>query len=135
MTLHSNTLASNEDFELDSKQCQPISELVYRKVSQDVTTECDDTVISANPSNHHWEINWTVLVLFMLSHAGAVIGIYMGVMNAQISTLVFYFILIQFGATGIICGAHRLWTHRTYKANIVLRTFLMLCQTLALQVV
>lgn len=35
---------------------------------------------------------------------------------------------------GMTCGAHRLWTHRTYTATLGLRVFLMLCQTMAGQV-
>lgn len=33
-----------------------------------------------------------------------------------------------FGVTG---GAHRFWTHRSYKANTLLRTILMLCFTVS----
>lgn len=36
-------------------------------------------------------------------------------------------------AMGIICGAHRLWSHNSYKATWPLRIYLMLCQTLATQ--
>lgn len=35
---------------------------------------------------------------------------------------------------GITAGAHRLWAHATFKANIVLRAFLALGQTLMCQV-
>lgn len=34
---------------------------------------------------------------------------------------------------GIQVGAHRLWTHRSFKAKWPLRLFLMLWQTMALQ--
>lgn len=36
-----------------------------------------------------------------------------------------------FGVTG---GAHRLWTHRSYKAKLPLRIILMLCYSSAVQV-
>ncbi|RWS19081.1 acyl-CoA desaturase-like protein, partial [Leptotrombidium deliense] len=32
---------------------------------------------------------------------------------------------------GIVCGCHRLWAHRSYKATLLLRIFYMLCQTAA----
>jgi fatty-acid desaturase len=35
---------------------------------------------------------------------------------------------------GATAGAHRLWAHRTYTANIPLRVLLMICQTLLGQV-
>ena len=34
---------------------------------------------------------------------------------------------------GITAGAHRLWAHKTYKANTGLTIFLMICQSLAFQ--
>lgn len=102
--------------------------------AQEVEVEEEEASIPTAPSEHQWIINWPILVLFALSHGGALIGVVLAVLYAQIRTLLFYFILIQFGATGIICGAHRLWTHRTFKASLPLRIFLMICQTLALQV-
>lgn len=38
------------------------------------------------------------------------------------------------GILGATSGAHRLWAHGTYQANAVLRTLLMLSQTLVGQV-
>nr|XP_027200265.1 acyl-CoA desaturase-like [Dermatophagoides pteronyssinus] len=82
---------------------------------------------------YDWKWNWSFIIPLTIGHIGALFGIYLAILYASIKTLVFYFILIQFGATGIICGAHRLWTHRAYRAHYILRIFLMLCQTLALQ--
>lgn len=39
----------------------------------------------------------------------------------------------MFGAFGITAGAHRLWSHRSYKAKWPLRLILMISQTLAFQ--
>lgn len=36
-------------------------------------------------------------------------------------------------AYGITAGAHRLWSHKSYKARLPLRIFLMLLQTVAFQ--
>lgn len=36
-----------------------------------------------------------------------------------------------FGGLGITAGAHRLWSHRSYKARLPLRIFLMLCNCVA----
>lgn len=36
-----------------------------------------------------------------------------------------------FSGFGGTCGAHRLWTHRAYKAKAPLRLFLMICQTMS----
>jgi hypothetical protein len=44
------------------------------------------------------------------------------------------FILYEGGILGITAGAHRLWSHRAYKATWQLRLVLMLLHTLAFQV-
>lgn len=42
--------------------------------------------------------------------------------------------MVAVGASmGVTAGAHRLWAHRTYKAKLPLRIFLMICQTTMLQ--
>ena len=43
-------------------------------------------------------------------------------------------LLYQLSALGITAGAHRLWSHRSYKARMPLRVFLATLQTLAIQV-
>lgn len=38
------------------------------------------------------------------------------------------------GGFGVTAGAHRYWTHRSYKANVPFRVILMLCYCSAGQV-
>jgi fatty-acid desaturase len=44
------------------------------------------------------------------------------------------FLLFVFGGLGITAGAHRLWSHRAYKAKWPLRLILMIFNTIAFQV-
>eukprot|EP00483_Globobulimina_turgida_P000106 UN00106 len=37
------------------------------------------------------------------------------------------------GGVGITCGAHRLWSHRSYQASTLFRSFLMLANCIAFQ--
>ena len=48
-----------------------------------------------------------------------------------ILAVLFYYLM---GALGITAGAHRLWSHRTYKARLPLRVFLIIGNTMAFQV-
>eukprot|EP00116_Pleurobrachia_bachei_P011987 sb/3472249/ len=66
------------------------------------------------------------LPLFLISHSP-----HQAVLYAQWKTLLFSVALYVLGGLGITAGAHRLWAHKSYKATPLLRTFLMLCQTLA----
>lgn len=43
-------------------------------------------------------------------------------------------LMIFVGGEGITVGAHRLWTHRSYKARMPLQILLIILQTLAGQV-
>lgn len=95
-----------------------------------VSDQCEASV----KADHKWRLNVPMTVIVLVGHLMALYGVYTALTTARIATMVWMFVLIQFGATGIIAGAHRLWTHRTYKAHWSLRVFLMLCQTLAYQV-
>lgn len=39
----------------------------------------------------------------------------------------------MFGGMGITCGAHRLWAHRSYKANYKMRMILCIANLIAFQ--
>jgi fatty-acid desaturase len=54
--------------------------------------------------------------------------------NYEYFILLTAFILYEAGILGITAGAHRLWSHRAYKAKWPLRLILMLFHTLAFQV-
>ena len=44
------------------------------------------------------------------------------------------FFVYELSCLGITAGAHRLWSHRSFKAKTPLRIFLVALQTLAMQV-
>jgi len=81
----------------------------------------------------HWnELNWPMGIYITLVHVWAIVGlVYM--FDAQLKTLLWAFILWPISGLGITAGAHRLWSHRSYKASFPLRVFLMLCQSIANQ--
>ncbi|XP_063924641.1 acyl-CoA Delta-9 desaturase-like [Zophobas morio] len=58
---------------------------------------------------------------------------YMVSFRAFVATTIWATIVGETSNLGVIPGAHRLWTHRTYKAKLPLRIFLMLCNCIANQ--
>ncbi|CAI4227125.1 unnamed protein product [Auanema sp. JU1783] len=78
-------------------------------------------------------IVWRNVALFAALHFGAGIGIYQMFTVAKWQTLAFMFFLHIFGGLGITAGAHRLWSHRSYKASFPVRVLLMLMNCSALQ--
>ncbi|CAG2176834.1 unnamed protein product, partial [Oppiella nova] len=53
--------------------------------------------------------------------------------SAKYETVIWMFIVAVSASFGILSGAHRLWSHKCYKAHTSLRILLMILQTLALQ--
>lgn len=89
---------------------------------------------SAVPAKKYkWKIVWRNVIAFLYLHIGAVYGLYLYFTEISWMTAVWQFMLTICGALGVTAGAHRLWAHRTYKANLPLRFILMMFQTIAFQ--
>lgn len=78
-------------------------------------------------------IVWRNAILFIYLHIAAVYGAYLMFTSAKIYTSIFAYVLYVMGGLGITGGAHRLWSHRSYKAKWPLRVILMIFNTLAFQ--
>ncbi|XP_055526041.1 acyl-CoA Delta-9 desaturase [Wyeomyia smithii] len=76
---------------------------------------------------------WRNIIAFIYLHGGFLYGTYLLFTSAKFSTFLLALALGMFGAFGITAGAHRLWSHRSYKAKWPLRLILMLSQSLAFQ--
>lgn len=84
--------------------------------------------------NLDWsKVVWRNAVLFMLLHIYSIYGIYVALFLVQWKTIAFSVILYFMSALGITMGAHRLWSHRSYKATVPLRLILAIFQTIAFQ--
>lgn len=76
---------------------------------------------------------WRNIILFAYLHAAAVYGFWLMLTSAQWKTGIFAIFLYYVAGLGITAGAHRLWAHRSYKANLPLRIILMIFNTVAFQ--
>ena len=78
------------------------------------------------------EIVWVKAAFIATIH---ILAIYL-ILQAHllmVPTIVFAFGIGFLGAIGVQVGAHRLWSHRSFKASFGLRVFLCACHTLAAQ--
>ncbi|CAD6194319.1 unnamed protein product [Caenorhabditis auriculariae] len=73
------------------------------------------------------------IVLFSALHFGALIGAYQLLLSAKWTTVFWVLYLHVVGSVGVTAGAHRLWSHRSYKARWPMRLLLMLMNNVALQ--
>ena len=71
-----------------------------------------------------WNLRWHMIIYFILVHAGAILGI-RHISLCQWQTLLWALLLYIWGGLSITGGAHRLWSHRSYKAHWILRMFYM----------
>ena len=80
------------------------------------------------------EIVWRNVFVMTVLHLAALVGFYNILFNSKAQTGFWYLALGSLSGFGILVGAHRLWTHRSFKAHWSVRTVLMILQTMALQV-
>ena len=81
------------------------------------------------------DASWPSVLFYIHLNILGLYGIMVLFTNAYLTTVIFTVFLSFIGIIGVTCGAHRLWAHQTYEANTFLRLFLMLCQTMAGQVI
>uniref|UniRef100_A0A8D8XFC9 Acyl-CoA Delta(11) desaturase n=1 Tax=Cacopsylla melanoneura TaxID=428564 RepID=A0A8D8XFC9_9HEMI len=100
-------------------------------------SETPDSIPDYEPNKketprHHFV--WWMIIMLTYLHTASIYGLYLVfTSSAKLATLIFATVLHLSGAIGVTAGAHRLWSHRCYKANLPLRIALMLCNTLAFQ--
>jgi len=77
-------------------------------------------------------IVWRNVVWMVALHLGALYGVYLMPRLAPI-TWAWFLATYVMSALGITAGAHRLWSHRSYKATLPLRVLLGLWNSMAFQ--
>lgn len=81
------------------------------------------------------ESSWPFVLFYIHLNILGLYGFTVLFTNAYFTTVIFSAVLTFIGIIGATCGAHRLWAHQSYKANQFLRLSLMMCQTMAGQVI
>jgi len=129
--------------------------------SKEITDNGTTLLTQQNRKQHHQAIVWRNVILFGYLHLAAVYGVVLMFTSAKIATTIFgmsnnlcikYNLVIAFiykyiyiffhlailmyqvSSIGITAGAHRLWSHRAYKAKWPLRVILIIFNTIAFQV-
>nr|QLI61962.1 desaturase 7 [Streltzoviella insularis] len=73
------------------------------------------------------DIKWTNFILISLYHVVGVYWSYYYTFPVKWQTVVFAGIMYVASGFGVTGGAHRLWTHRAYKAKLPLKLLLLMC--------
>lgn len=77
-------------------------------------------------------MNWPMIIYLALTHIAAVVGL-LRIPDCKWQTWLEAFILWPITGLGITAGVHRLWAHRSYKANLPYRVLMMLMNSIANQ--
>ncbi|KAG5669822.1 hypothetical protein PVAND_000115 [Polypedilum vanderplanki] len=78
------------------------------------------------------KIRWPDFIVQLSLHIGFLYGLYYLIaLKAKFYTYIWFFVLIYVTGLGITAGAHRLWSHRSYKAKLPLRVLLLIFFTIA----
>lgn len=87
------------------------------------------------PASLHWgEIVWYNVIILASWHVGAVYALLFVMPKCSLAQLAVLWIAFWVvSGLGITAGAHRLWSHRAYKAKLPLRVFLMLVNSMAFE--
>ncbi|XP_045760666.1 acyl-CoA Delta(11) desaturase-like [Maniola jurtina] len=99
-------------------------------------TETEDEfpkLVAPQAAPRKYDLIYPNLVTFFYAHVAALYGLYLACTIATWKTLIFSHILFMLAAVGVTAGAHRLWTHRAYKAKMPLQIILMVMNSLAFQ--
>ncbi|XP_026733891.1 acyl-CoA Delta(11) desaturase [Trichoplusia ni] len=91
------------------------------------------TLVAPKTSPRKYKYIYTNFLTFSYAHLAALYGLYLCFTSAKWETLLFSFVLFHMSNIGITAGAHRLWTHKTFKAKLPLEIVLMIFNSLAFQ--
>lgn len=76
---------------------------------------------------------WRNIILFVIIHISALYGMWLFFTEAKWITILLFPVTNVITFFGISGGAHRLWSHRAFKANLPLQLIFLLANTFAFQ--
>ncbi|KAL5235901.1 hypothetical protein ACI65C_003311 [Semiaphis heraclei] len=80
---------------------------------------------------HRRQIVWFNAIGFLVLHLGALYGMYLFLTSSKILTILWTLLVASASALSVTMGAHRLYTHRTFKCNEWIKALLVFGQTVA----
>ncbi|XP_065212584.1 acyl-CoA Delta-9 desaturase-like [Planococcus citri] len=105
------------------------SELDFLEVSGLVSTKSEPK--EETTESKRQPIIWINVVLITLFHLFATYAFFAYIFRIKLITIAWGFVIGGIGGFGITAGAHRLWSHRSYKAKLPLQLFLLYCYSTA----
>nr|BAF97041.1 delta 11-desaturase like protein [Ascotis selenaria cretacea] len=90
-------------------------------------------LVAPQAGPREYQVTWHRVLLLTYQHIASIYGLHLLTTRAAWPTIVFNMVTFYLSSLGVCAGAHRLWSHRSYKATRPLQMFLMLCHSIASQ--
>lgn len=113
----------------DSKDIQKNPQSISKKLLKAEKEQEAEATGKAFKTPLVWRNIFTMIIIHVLGFYGWYIIIRYG----KWQSILWAYFIGNVSGIGVLAGAHRLWTHRSFKAHWSLRIFLMIAQTIALQ--
>jgi len=96
--------------------------------------QTQDINTNGSAKTRKMEILWYNAGVMLAIHIAGFYGLYL-LLTLQVKwqSILYASIVIYYAGLGVTAGAHRLWTHRSYKATLALRIFLASANTMSMQ--
>lgn len=108
-------------------------DFIQEKSKEWMSGEEEEYSQSGTTQQKELEIVWINVVATVLLHLFGIYGLYLTFVSAKFYTVIFLYILYRMTIIGITAGAHRLWSHRSYKATTALKLILVFWFSMAHQ--
>ncbi|XP_013164760.1 PREDICTED: acyl-CoA Delta(11) desaturase-like [Papilio xuthus] len=103
------------------------------KTVQISTKELQDTDVITKCAPRIYNIVYLRVLQYTVLHIFAAYGLYLGITAAKWKTIISFCIFLIASVVGITVAAHRLWSHKAFKATMPLQIVLMLFNSIAFQ--
>ncbi|XP_072398830.1 alpha-amylase-like [Diabrotica undecimpunctata] len=104
----------------------------YRRLPKEATNNNEPKTTETEEEEEEFvpQIRWPDTIVQLYLHLGCLYGLYLCIVSAKFYTTLFALLTVYTSGFGITAGAHRLWSHRSYKAKWPLRLLLVLLFTI-----
>ncbi|XP_053207841.1 acyl-CoA desaturase 1-like [Panonychus citri] len=99
--------------------------------SKELLTKSSDSGIYLYINKDSYGIVWKNVIVFTILHLLTIYATIVLIRDRVWNTWIFAYLYGFLGGLGVTAGAHRLWSHRSYKAKFSLRLFLACCFSIA----
>ena len=107
-------------FETDTEKVEEVLDETVATPELAKEVEAKSATAATSPKKYKYQYVWKNIAAMVMLHVAAIYGAFM-IPYAKLPTILWAYICLLYGTLGVQSGAHRLWAHKTYKANFGVR--------------